>query len=196
VDPIRSNRDLYRFVAGLVKRRAGSTLALRGYLERLRQLAAPLRAHESISPNTFAELLDAAFESGPAPIDPRAEATPGFVAWERLVTAQIRDLHEMDRAGLLDDEQRYFGLNAPSGARWYNFDPGTFLECGATGTFGGWQEGDDTGRAYVPGPVVVLDASGALVSVDPRDVDDPVVELEPITWETFSDFLGSGQCYE
>jgi hypothetical protein len=48
----------------------------------------------------------------------------------------------------------------------------------------------------VPGPVAVLDASGAITSVDPRDIDDPVVALPQITWEMFVDFLDAGQWYE
>jgi len=32
------------------------------------------------------------------------------------------------------------------------------------GTFGGWEEGDDTGRCYVPGKVAVLDATGGMTA--------------------------------
>ena len=109
---------------------------------------------------------------------------------------QICDLDEMRQAGTLDNEYRYFGVDATRGGRWYNFDPCTYLECAAAGTFGGWAEGDDTGRSYAPGPVAVVDASGAITSVDPRDIDDPAFALPQITWEMFIDFLDAGQWYE
>lgn len=200
---IATNRDLYRFVADLVKQGAECRLTLQEYLENLRRLCHPLREHEEISLENFVTLLQAAFEagssaaaSGPSTAESGASATGGYLAWELRITEQIRDLGEMKTAGTLDNEYRYFGVDAPRGGRWYSFDPRTYLECAAEGTFGGWQEGDDTGRSYVPGSVAVRDASGAITSVDPRDIDDPVVELAQITWEMFVDFLDAGQWYE
>jgi hypothetical protein len=91
---------------------------------------------------------------------------------------------------------RYFGINSPRGSRWYNFDPCTFLECAMAGSFGGWEEGDDTGRGYVPGEVAVLGPDGRITGCDPRELDDPIVPLGEISWEAFRDFLGQGQWYE
>jgi hypothetical protein len=102
----------------------------------------------------------------------------------------------MAERGLLDNEMRYFGLNAPRGSRWYNFDPCTFLECATAGSFGGWRPGDDTGREYVPGPVAALGEDGRLTSRDPRDIPNPVVPIAAVSWEKFRDFLGDGQWYE
>ena len=42
---------------------------------------------------------------------------------------QIADLHRM-RNKQIKDEYRYFGIDSPTGNRWYNFDVFTFLECG------------------------------------------------------------------
>ena len=193
---VATNRDLYRFIAGLVKERSECRVTLQSYLENLRGLGRSLRAREAVSPDEFAELLRAAFEPAPSAAEPGLEATAGYVAWEKRITQQIRDLDEMRQAGTLDDEYRYFGVDAPRGGRWYNFDPCTYLECAAAGTFGGWQEGDDTGRSYVPGPVAVLAASGVVTSVDPREIDDPVAALAEITWEMFVEFLDAGQWYE
>ena len=192
-----TTRDLYAVIANLVKQRSGCALTLQAYLENLRQRARQLRDREAIAVGEFAELLHAAFE-GPDAADAPPDAAPseGFLAWQERIDEQIRDLEEMRHAGTLDDEHRYFGVDAPRGGRWYNFDPSTYLECATAGTFGGWQEGDDTGRAYVPGPVAVVDASGIVTSVDPRDLEEPVVELRPITWEMFVDFLECGQWYE
>jgi len=194
--PLATNRDLYRFIADLVKQRTECRVSLQVYLENLRQLGHPLRARTAIPLKAFAELLRAAFEAGLTRAESAASPRAGYLAWERRITEQIRDLGEMQEAGSLDDESRYFGLDAPRGGRWYNFDPCTYLECAVAGTFGGWEEGDGTARAYVPGPVAVLDATGAINSVDPRDIDDRVVEIPQLTWEMFVDFLNSGQWYE
>jgi len=193
---VATNRDLYCFIAALVMERAECRCTLQSYLENLRRLGHNLRAREVVSPDELAGLLRAAFEPATRAAEPALAATDGYVAWEKRIGEQICDLDEMRRERTLDNEYRYFGVDAPRGGRWYNFDPCTYLECAAAGTFGGWQEGDDTGRSYVPGPVAVLDASGAITSMDPRDLDDPVVVLPQISWEVFVDFLNAGQWYE
>ncbi|HVY28333.1 MAG TPA: hypothetical protein VHB79_17380 [Polyangiaceae bacterium] len=193
---LATNRDLYCFIADLVRDRAGCSLTLQGYLETLRRLGSCLSDRDAVSVPDFARLLSTAFEPGPSADHSRSAASAGYPAWERRIAEQIRDLDEMREAGTLEHEHRYLGIDAPRGGRWYNFDPCTYLECAAAGTFGGWQEGDDTGRSYVPGPVAVLDAAGAITSVDPRDIENPLVALRPITWEMFADFLNAGQWYE
>ena len=102
----------------------------------------------------------------------------------------------MRKAGTLESEYRYFGLDAPSGRHWCNFDPCTFLECAVDGTFGGWQPGDTTGRDYVPGNVAVFDARGRITAVNPWDIDSPTYEITAVSWEKFADFLWAGQSYE
>jgi hypothetical protein len=96
----------------------------------------------------------------------------------------------------LQNELRYFGISAPSGRYWYNFDPRSYIECGAAGSLGGWVEGDETDRAYVPGSVACIGPDGSITSCDPRDLDRPTVEIPEFTWEMFSDFVWRGQNYE
>ena len=202
---IRTNRDLYVFVAGVLQRRKESDRTLEAYLRRLWELGRELAEVEGIEFARFAMLLDDAFDGeGPALEDAVSAAQAGeldasvrgFRRWESLVIAQIRDLREMAAAGTLQDRYRLFGTTAPRGARWFNFDPLTFIECGLAGTFGGWEPGDETGRDYVAGPVAVVDENGDWSTVDPHELDDSVFELEMLTWEDFADFLLSGQCYE
>ncbi len=193
---MRTNRDLYCFFADLVKQRAECRLTLQEYLANLRRLCHQHRQLDALPLANFAELLQAAFEPAPSSAESAASASHDYLAWEARITEQILDLGEMKEAGTLANEHRYLGLDAPRGGRWYNFDPCTYLECAAEGTFGGWQHGDDTGRCYVPGPVAVLDASGAMTSMDPRDLDETVVELAEISWGMFVDFLDAGQSYE
>jgi hypothetical protein len=148
------------------------------------------------------ELLTKAFSAEPLTFDESWRKQDydsklvGFAAWHNRIIYQIVDLREMAEKGTLEDKMRYFGIDAPRGARWYNFDPCAFLESGMAGTFGGWQEGDDTGRGYVPGPVAVLDEAGNIATADPRDIDDPITELKAISWEDFQEFLWMGQSYE
>ncbi len=193
---IETNRHLYQFVAELLRRHSSGSLSLESYLTNLRRLAAAHQASAALSLAEFARLLASAFDPTAIAESSPATPTPGFVEWEAVLARQIKDLCEMDEVGTTRNEHRYFGVDAPSGARWYNFDPCTFLECATTGTFGGWEEGDDTGRAYVPGPVAVLDASGAITTADPRDISDPIVPLSEVSWDDFAEFLLAGQAYE
>src|SRR5262249_12136040 len=132
---------------------------------------------------------------GPGEIVPDSAAA-GFQTWKLQVEQQIEDLRQMARNGQLQDEQRYFGIKAPSGRRWYNFDPCAYIESGAAGSLGGWVEGDETGRTYVPGQVAYVAPDGTIESCDPRDLDRPPKEIPEVTWEMFSDFAWCGQNYE
>ena len=119
-------------------------------------------------------MLEAAFESNGSNGRNGVQGEPaeGYHEWEARLDEQLRDLREMEAAGTLANEHRYFGVDAPSGARWYNFDPCTFIECAAAGTFGGWQEGDETGRMLVPGKVAVVDEAGNVKAMDPREIEE------------------------
>jgi hypothetical protein len=193
---ITTNRELYRFIAELGKRDAKSTPTLERYLENLRARSRPYCERDALPPAAFAELLRAAFDEPPENVLAGGTPTESYRAWERRIEEQIHDLREMAKAGVFDNDLRYFGVQAPSGSTWYNFDPATFLECAAAGSFDGWEEGDATGRMFVPGPVAVIDASGAMTSVDPRATESSVAALPPITWEMFVDFLDMGRLYE
>jgi hypothetical protein len=199
-----SNRDLYLAVAGLIERHRAGERGLEEYLRALWRLAQGCRDRPALAVTEFIDLLDGAFTLPAAPFEEawrsrhaqEGTITTGFAGWEARLVRQVVDLREMAERGLLDNEMRYFGINAPRGSRWYNFDPCTFLECATAGSFGGWQPGDDTGREYVPGPVAVLGEDGRLTSRDPRDIPNPVVPLVAVSWEKFRDFLGDGQWYE
>src|SRR5215468_4695283 len=187
---LHTNRDLYIFVTSLSPPEAKRSLE--DYLKALWRLGAARRELPALPLPTFAGMLEAALRAPVPPFDPRwpdrydnDDELAGFARWEAIIHAQIVDLHEMTEAGTLADEWRSFGINAPRGARWYNFDPLGFLECAAEGSFGGWRDGDDTGRGYVPGQVLLADEAGRLVPVDPRELAPPHLELASISWEDF-----------
>lgn len=199
-----TNRDLYTRIAAIGAAHEDTTRSLEQYLATLFVLASAERHQASITVERFLALLDEAFRA-PAPSfeedwrrryarDP--ESLSGYALWERIILRQIVDLREMDEAGTLANEMRYFGVDAPRGLRWYNFDPRAFLECGAAGTFDGWREGDDTGRELVPGKVAVMDEHGAMHAVDPASIEPQTFEVAEIDWDLFTAFLESGQWYE
>lgn len=199
---LRTNRDLYLFLAALTERCGDRTLE--DYLKALWRLAQPDQHQTALTLPRFAALLEQALTAEPPPFDPAwAQAylqTPtaeaGHPRWQQIILRQIVDLHEMAQTGDLADEQRGFGLDAPRGLRWYNFEPAGFLECAGAGSFAGWREGDPTDRCLVPGPVAVIDEHGQLTTADPRDLEEPIVELAAISWDDFAGFLEAGQFYE
>jgi len=195
---VNTNRELYKSLEGLLKEKEGQPiLSLDAYLSNLIRRAGRLARKESISIDEFFCLLRDAFDDSGGPYDAAPyDATSGFQKWKAQVEQQIQDLRQMEQSGQLQDEHRYFGINAPSGRDWYNFDPLSYIECGAAGSLGGWVEGDETGRAYVPGQVACIDPGGVVTSCDPRDLDRPPVQVPEISWEMFAKFAWCGQNYE
>jgi hypothetical protein len=192
---MNTNRELYKSIETLLKEKKGQPIpSLEAYLSALIARAGRFANKESMSLEEFFSLLHDAFD-GPGETVPHS-AVAGFQRWKLQVEQQIEDLRQMARKGQLQDEQRYFGINAPSGRRWHNFDPCAYIECGAAGSLGGWVEGDETGRAYVPGQVAYVAPDGAIESCDPRDLARPPEEIPEVTWEMFSDFAWCGQNYE
>lgn len=195
---MKTNRDLYKGIEHLLKEKADVPVpSLETYLSNLLSLASRFAQKNALSLEEFFEVLRGAFEEVGTLDDTVIENTIAeFEKWKAKINEQIQDLQEMAQQGQLDDEQRYFGISAPSGRYWYNFDPCGYIECGVAGSLGGWEEGDDTGRMYVPGQVACVDSDGKMTSCDPRELDQPPVEVPEITWEKFSDFIWCGQSYE
>jgi hypothetical protein len=182
----KTNRDLYLFIRRLREVTAYHDRDLEEYLRALWQLGSKHKTEEALPLGVFAELIESAFRESAPPFDPswrnlvgpRETKREGFGGWQDTILWQIVDLRDMDEAGMLRNEMRYFGINAPRGNRWYNFDPMTYLECAAAGTCGGVRDGD--GRK----------------KVHPDVPDDPVIEIPDVSWDGFTDFLWAGQHYE
>jgi len=194
-----TNREFYKNIEELLKqRKEANSPSLEQFLTSLWFRASQHKAESGLSLPDFHKLLVDSFapvekEIGDDHID---EAASGFVGWDSIIRRQINDLKEMNANGQLKDEHRYFGVDSPSGQRWYNFDPCGYIECATAGSLGGWEEGDETGRRYVPGKVTALDEKGEIVSVDPRALDRTLVEMKSLPWDQLKDFLWCGQNYE
>lgn len=194
---IASNRDLYKQVTQRIKEYRGSEHSLETYLTALRRL---LAGQPDLSCDAFASAIEQAYLAPPE----RASATSlkadmedaELPEWRQQLARQILDLQEMEADGTLADEYRYYGIDAPSGARWYNFDPHSFVECGLCGAFGGWEPGDDTGRHLVPGKVAVMDADGSIQAVDAQELESTVFGISTLSDEDLCEFFWSGQSYE
>lgn len=180
--PVRTNRDLY-----LVLTRLGVQRDLETFLRALLRAGRSFGTREP-SADEVATMLttaatgepeefDAAWLSRPPPWT--GPERPARARWEDALIAQIADLRRMKDNGQLADSERYFGLNAPSGTRWYNFDPASYLECGTSGSVGGWDESS---------PVELV--------TPPAVVDDDDLERRSFGWEGFCDLLSCGSCYE
>lgn len=199
---LSTNRDLYVAISALIKERKDDRRTLEEYLRALLRLAEEHSGQPALDPAALLDLVTAAFTAEPAPFDPSwlgltpEESASGYQAFRGVLIAQIVDLVEMGEDGTLANEHRYFGVDAPRGARWYNFDPRTYLECAMAGTIGGWEPDDDTGRELVPGEVAVLDEDGELVAVDPEELQEPPRPLPELSWELLTRFLHAGQAYE
>lgn len=197
-----TSRDLYRGIQTLKERHGASTRSLEAFLLALWSRVRVLRDRPSLSVAELLALLDGAWTEPVPSFDDAWRALPGemeerggFAGWEDVILRQIRDLREMAETGAWENEYRYFGMDAPSGARWYNFDPFSYLEGAAAGTFGGWAPEDGT-RVMVPGPVALPGGDGAITAVDPSDLHDPIEEIREIAWPALTRFLENGQWYE
>lgn len=204
MEELRTNRDLYRFVLRFMENYIKNKRTLEEYLQALWLLVRQHKDSEAFTPEDFVRVLEAAltselpesvaasWKSGPFKIPGDA----GFEAWEREILSQIALLREMELNGTLEIKERYFGVQAPDGGSWYNFDPLTYMECGIVGAFGGWEPEDDTDRHLVSGKVLKNTDGGEALDVDPWDVERPVTELRSVSWADFIKFLGCGRYYE
>lgn len=180
---VRTNRDLYAQLTALgIKRDLGT------YLRALLAGARRFGAQEP-TPDEVVAMLAAAGSDEPAEFEDAWRSRPrmwdeaprpdGLARFESIVIGQIVDLDRMRASGQLADDNRYFGLDAPGGGRWYNFDPASFLECGVAGSVGG--TADDDELELVTPPALVTDDEQGRTSFG---------------WSGFCDLLLAGQSYE
>ncbi len=189
-----TNRDIYLFVCELIEEHKDSDTTLAEFLRNLKNLFAKHADKEGLTAQQFMNGLKAAF----SPVTPVAtdSVTEGFASVHEYLEAQIEDLEQLTRDGVYENKYAYFGISAESGRYWYNFHISSYLECGMAGSFGGWEPGDDSGRAFVPGEVMAMDEAGELKPMAPEDVERPQFEMEIIPWDEIEEFLWCGANYE
>ncbi len=182
-----TNRDLYLLVRNFEKKYSKEKIpTLEKYLTSLWAVASSFSENKP-QVEELANWLDLAF-THPAPVFSSAwlnykfsAVQKGFEYWESRILAQIVDLREMAESGELENEHRYFGIDAPRGSRWYNFDVLTYLECAVRGMYGGYTEEE----------VIILDSAENV-----RSVDSEVFQITDFSWEKFAELVEYGQIYE
>jgi hypothetical protein len=182
-----TNRELYLFVTNFeAKYSKEQCPPLEKYLSSLWAIAALFRQSEP-TVEALTNWLDLAFIH-PAPIfnsewlKSKVDiSAKGFDGWESKILSQIVDLRQMAESGQLEDEYRYFGIDAPRGSRWFNFDVPTYLECAVRGMYGGYAE-EDVIVLYKP-------ANG-------ESADSEIIKIMDFSWEDFTELLVYGQIYE
>lgn len=147
---------MYDQICALSSESAEDTLTLEQYLSSLWKVVSAER-DKPLSNERFVAWLAAAFVQEPLPFEPEwlnvvqgdiylreTYDDANFADWENLILFQIADLKRMAEAGILDNEYKHFGIDSPSGERWYNFDLAGYLECAAAAMYG--RNGDPAGE--------------------------------------------------
>ena len=214
-----TNRDIYLSLVEIAERAEESSRSLEEYLRALLGIGSRYRELFEVSTSDFITILSDALVADPIPYDAdwannyetesaKQPITPyaavqypkikrnisHFADFERTVFRQVVDLREMYAAGTFADEMRYFGVEAPRGAYWYNFDIGTYLKCAVAGGYGGWEPDPTTGQP-VP-EEAALDADGSITVEDPAKVKSLRFPVQSVTWADFIGFVHCGQSYE
>ncbi|GLW66780.1 hypothetical protein Arub01_50240 [Actinomadura rubrobrunea] len=196
---VRTNRDLYLHFLHLGQEARAASWSLSAFLRSLWKVSGPLSDRESLAPDDVAAMFSAASTAPPPDFVPAWStedlSLPGdeprdHADWERVILSQIADLQDFLAAP--PGPHARFGVDAPrppgSGpratpARWYNFDPATYLECAVAGSLGGWDAADG---ARVPLPTLSGEAP----------TRSYVRPLTSMTWGDLARIAVCGQMYE
>ena len=141
---VQTLKDLGTFVSALVEQQEK---VYQGSLEEyLRALWKLIQGHQddTVTFALLAELFQNAFTTVPLPFDKRwlVFSNPpsldedheefildDFAVLHQMICYQIADLHLMAQAEMLDQPYIILGVDSPTGHRWFNFDPCTYLRC-------------------------------------------------------------------
>lgn len=143
ITDVKTISDFRQYVLLLVDGKdARSIRSLEEYLRALWRCIQQTQAQEeNITFSLLAQLIQDAFFVDPLPFDEswlqydtppnlHEDAKEGeFAVLQQMICYQIADLHRMDQADLLNNPFRYYGIDSPTGYRWFNFDPVSYLEC-------------------------------------------------------------------
>ncbi len=161
--PAETNRDLYLEVMAVVSSRHAVERTMVDCLIALRDALQQYREASALTPDEFVRAIAAGFEADVPTIDAEAwrledlgvdesDNEPStFDDVDRMLRSHILDHLDAHETGKDREEYRYFGLDVPrrgpgeraTGSYWFNWDPAGFVECGMTGSFGGWEPGDE-----------------------------------------------------
>jgi hypothetical protein len=138
---IKTHEDFCQYARTLAHEKATTTeRSLEEYLRALWGLL-KLRQAETVTFSLLGQLLHDAFLAEPLPFDKKwlqyntppdldeDENEESFAVTQQMIWYQIADLHLMAQTGQIDDPNAFFGIDSPTGHRWYNVHPSSYLEC-------------------------------------------------------------------
>lgn len=144
VSQIQTRGDLKNYISSLtVEYEQTFTGTLEEYLRSLWGLIQMNRESE-ITFSLLGQLLHDAFVNEPPPfdeswlifenppditLDEKDAHYTDFSILQQMICYQIADLHRMKQAGILDKPYLALGADSPTGNRWFNFDPISYLRC-------------------------------------------------------------------
>ncbi|MFC4913865.1 hypothetical protein [Actinomadura gamaensis] len=196
---LHTNRELYLHFLQLGQEARSASWSLSAFLRALWKVSGPLRDRDGVEPDDVAAMFTAATLTPPPPFDPAwrtkdlslaGDEPADHADWERVLLSQLADLE--DFAEQPPGPRARFGVDAPrppgSGrratpARWYNFDPATYLECAVAGSVGGWDAAD--------GARVPLDTASAAAPTRSY-----VRDITAMSWADLARIAVCGQMYQ
>lgn len=190
-----THRDLYVLAVKRVSAHPGRDRPLEEYLRAMLGLVRALGERPELRAREFLDLVVGALAAPAIDVDPGWDALPAAVPQggatasdvEATLGRQIAELRRLAAAGLISPGAREFGIDAPKGGRWTNFTPGTFVECGLHGAFGGAAL-EESSRSMTIGGPRRAEQSGVMVA--------RAVPMSWVTWDDVTSFLVCGQCHE
>jgi hypothetical protein len=147
VEQIVTDSDFITLLLQLSRRAAQYHGSLEEYLRSTLRVATAHK-EEPATWRLLAQVLAEALTTPPPPFDdawladtdppesvwqPQTDRADPFAALQHMLRYQIADLHRMAEIGTINDPYRYGGIDSPTGKRWHNFDPETYLECAGAG---------------------------------------------------------------
>jgi hypothetical protein len=188
-----THRDLYFAAVRRVNAHPGRERPLEEYLRALLGQLAALRERAELGAAEFLDWVTGGLAADPVPFEPAWDRVPavapsgaaGFGDVERMLQRQVAELRRLLACGLWNGPEREFGVQAPGGGRWSNFDPASFVECGLQGIFGGFALEEHS--RPIPHTPRLAEQSGVIARGIPMSF---------VTWDDVLGFLLCGQCYE
>jgi hypothetical protein len=140
---LKTHQDFCQYVSALSHGKAATTTkSLEEYLRSLWGLI-KLRQAKAVTFSLLGQLLVDAFLAEPLPFDeawlqyntpPNLDDDDAeiFSLLQKMICYQIADLHLMAQTGQINDPNAFLGIDSPTGNRWFNFQPSSYLACAAS----------------------------------------------------------------
>jgi len=201
---IRTKRDLCKAIDDLIARHDACDRTLESYLLAILGGLVMFSDRPSLTMTEFLGLIESGFTGAPVAFEEQwRHQYDGLSRDDRIyagcraeIVRQIVDLREMDESGTLQGEWREFGLDAPRGERWFNFETVGYLGCALAGTFRMREPGDELAYQVESIPPAVRGEAESEEAGRRDDTMRPPLKSPAVSWERFNAFFVCGRIYE